>query len=129
MAIECAVCSGNISRYDDYVSCTGNCKSDNHIGCVKMTIEEFTEMKANAQVRFWQCNNCITSHEKSVGSVSPDDGMTCQLSAVSTKSLEMVIASKITEAITEITKSIILPLREEVMLLREEIVSLRNVPI
>lgn len=51
-------CTRLVGRYDDYLACTGNCRSAFHIACVGISIEQFTEMKKSGAVKSWKCSEC-----------------------------------------------------------------------
>lgn len=57
-AIKCNSCNGKVDRYDDYISCRGECNSNFHIRCVNLSIEEYSKMRDEGDIKVWLRSAC-----------------------------------------------------------------------
>ena len=59
MPIKCGKCSKQISREEDFTSCTKHCGSSYHVICAGFDDDTFQDIKNNqSKLRSWGCKFC-----------------------------------------------------------------------
>ena len=57
---ECGTCYTKTSRYDDLLHCSSpECNNMFHINCVHVSVEKFTKMKTEGNIKSWKCPKCL----------------------------------------------------------------------
>ena len=107
MPIECAVCSGNIGRFDYYLECRTKCKQYHHIKCIQVSEEQFMEMKKSGEIKTWECNDCINV-------------LTSNQSLPGESSIENIILNKISQEMQHMLKTLTKTFKNEIFKLQNE---------
>lgn len=113
MAIECILCTKSIGRYQDYITCTGECKSNFHIACVNITVEVLTAMKESNEAKIWKCTTCRGYESSNVENSVLDENITGTQVIAFLKEMEIRI-------IKELTMNVIVPLKSEINELKKQ---------
>lgn len=58
MGMKCGCCNKSIGRYDDYLSCGGECQAKYHTVCVGISEKELVDLKKSGAIKEWKCVSC-----------------------------------------------------------------------
>ena len=126
--VTCVTCSKKIERNEDYLSCRKQCNGNFHIKCLDINQDQLSSLKESGKFKTWACKQCseVLTSNLCVDHVDPQQEFYTNVNKWMTMKIEQVM--------TELSDSIISPLKLEIQnlskqnaLLSQEVVSLRKI--
>lgn len=128
---KCGSCSKRISRFDDYITCTGQCATSYHVSCAGLSVELLEGLKFSGDIKSWVCRVCtgVPNLQPVVDMptepVLSEQSLEC-LNGPANRSVEDVITMKVKYAINAISDEVISLLKKEINNLRRHNCSLED---